>query len=510
MQFSSILFGEEERVDKLDHTLCFYRDLNLDQIIDAIVSYKKEYDLKRFFYTPLHNVKSIKYRQAVMKDLENRELFKAVEKFCEKMAEVDKKRQMIKNLDYKEYKNGWFLQMSLVYIEAIETFANVLRQQKFYSKGFILFNDFIQTYQQSEGFKSLQDEVNILKEKLNSIKYMININGLSFRVQKYKNEVDYSQVVKKIFEKFKVDNLKNKECQFEKNRGINHVNAKVLEFVSKLYPNEFGRLENFCQKYDGFIDKIFQTFSEEVQFYMAYIEYMLDFQKLNLTFCYPVISITDKNIKVENGFDLALAYTKIFDKKTVVTNSYYLEKNERIIIITGANQGGKSTFARAFGQINYLASLGLQVPAHRANLFLTDSIFTHFEKEEDIGNLRSKLQDDLTRVHHIFEMATAKSLVILNEIFSSTSLKDAIFLSQKIMDRVSDLDLLCVWVTFIDDLNKMSGKTVSMVSEIDVKNIDNRTYKIVRKQADGLAYAKTIAKKYQLRYEQILTRIDGV
>jgi DNA mismatch repair ATPase MutS len=508
MQFSSILFIHKDKISQNDFSLPFYDDLNLDQIIETVISYGKEYDIKRFFYTPLPNIKDIQYRQDVMKDLENPLLFSLILDFSQKMKQVETSKQMIEDLSYKEYKITYFLQMSITYIEAVEAFANALNQLDLHSNGFILLDEYIQLYLQKKSFISLKNETKELKKKFDSLNYEIVVDGLTIRVRRYENEVDYSQVINNIFEKFKVKSVENKKCQFEKNRGINHVNAKILEFVAKLYPSEFEELERLYTRYDGFINDTLQKFCIEVQFYMAYFEYIRVIEKSNLVFCYPKISTTKKSIKVEDGFDLALAFTKIFDLKTVVTNSYSLEGKERIIIITGANQGGKSTFARAIGQINYLASLGLKIPASKANLFLTQSIFTHFEKEEKIENLRSKLQDDLTRVEKIFSKADGNSLVILNEIFSSTSLQDAIFLSQKIMDKISKLDLFCIWVTFIVDLNKMSEKTVSMVSEIDIDNIENRTYEIIRKKADGLAYAKTIAKKYHLSYEQILDRIE--
>jgi DNA mismatch repair ATPase MutS len=449
-------------------------------VIDAIAARKEEYNLKPFFYHPLRDAETVYYRHEVTRDLENSQLMAHINAFAEKMVIVRRYLGMVEKLDSHHHKQGWFLEAALVYCQAVNQLLRDLEQVELKSRGFVAFRDYLANYVHSHAFQALQKEAQKVKEGLSGVQYSIIIQQGRFSVQKYEGEADYSVEVLKTFEKFAQGAANNYLSDLQKGSGMNHIEAKILEFVALLYP--------------------------EVQFYVAYLDFIADVKYKGLSFCYPQVGAS-REVYDYDGFDLALAYSLTLTDKPVVCNGFSLKDPERIIVVSGPNQGGKTTFARMFGQLHYLASLGCPVPGREARLFLFDQIYTHFERQEDIRTLRGKLEDDVARVHDILVRATPDSILIMNEIFSSTTLQDAVFLSKEIMAKVMELDALCVWVTFIDELSALSEKTVSMVSTVVPDNPAIRTFKIVRQPADGLAYALSLAEKHRLTYRQIKERI---
>ncbi len=508
MTFQSILFDKSNIQKEVLKQPEFFPDLNMDQVIDAITARKKDYNLKPFFYNHLRDAETIYYRHEIMQDLENDTLMARIKAFTEKMVVVRRYLGLVETLDFHYHKEGWILEAVLLYCEAVTELTNHLNQINMKSRGLLTFREFATNYVHSHAFQTLQKEAQKVKGGLSNVKYSVIIQEGRFSVQKYEGETDYSVEVEKTFEKFKQSAANNYLSDVYKGSGMNHIEAKILEFVALLYPKPFAALDQFCTTYDHFMDNTLQTFDREIQFYIAYLDFIADFKYKGLTFCYPQVG-TSREVYDYDGFDLALAHALTLTEKTVVCNDFYLKGPERIIVVSGPNQGGKTTFARTFGQLHYLASLGCPVPGREARLFLFDQIYAHFERQEDIRNLRGKLEDDVTRIHEILTHATPDSILIMNEIFASTTLQDAVFLSQEIMTRIMELDALCVWVTFIDELSSLSEKTVSMVSTVVPDNPAMRTFKIVRKPADGLAYALSLAEKHRLTYKQIKERIQA-
>lgn len=510
MAFHSILSSTENGVKKeTSEAPDFFVDLNLDQIVDSITAGRQEYNLKPFFYTPLTNTNAIRYRHEIMRELENNTLFERIKAFAQQMRIMREYLAQAEKLYYKYQQERWFLDAVVIYGEAVQDLVGDLSLVDLKSRGFLAFREYLSGYVASDRFTTLLAETKKLIADLSAIQYSLRIKGNGITVRQYESETDYSAEVLETFEKFKRGAVKDYGVKFRNWPEMNHVEAQVLDFVAQLHPDIFSELDNYRAKHVHFVDDTIGIFDREIQFYIAYLEYIAIFKRKGQKFCYPHVSDTDKTVYDNEGFDLALANKLLAGKSPIVTNDFYLKGQERILVVSGPNQGGKTTFARMFGQLHYLASLGCPVPGREAQLFLFDKLFTHFEKEEDITNLRGKLQDDLVRIHHILDQATSNSIIIMNEIFTSTTLEDAIFLGKKVMEKIIELDLLCVCVTFIDEWASLSEKTVSMVSTVVPENPAQRTYKIIRRPADGLSYAVAIAEKYRLTYQDLMERIQS-
>jgi DNA mismatch repair protein MutS len=509
MGFHSILFPSADRYGEPNshQQPDFFNDLKLDRIVAAMTVGREEYKLTDFFRLPLDDVADIAYRHEIMKDLEQSPVVEAMKLFARGMRTVRVQTGRMEKSLHRYERERWYLGAAEAYCAGVERLDRDLAGFDIVSRGLRSFREYLSVYAGSAGFRTLASDTRTVASDLAAIRYNLLIDGGTVTVRPYDGESDYSVAVEGTFEKFRRGAVKEYRAELSSLTGMNHVQEQVLDGLARLYPEAFRALVAFPAEHPGYPDETIFRFDREIQFYLAYLTYIDTFRRAGLPFCYPEISDTSKEIDVRGGFDLALAGRLIGEGAAVVTNDVALRGAERILVVSGANQGGKTTFARAFGQLHYLARLGCPVPGTHARLFLFDRLFTHFERQESVESLRGKLQDDLIRIRAILDRATPNSLIIMNEIFSSTTLRDALVLGSEIMARISALDALAVCVTFLTELASFDAKTVSYVSLVDAHDPSVRTYRVVRRAATGVAHALVIAEKYGLTYERLKDRI---
>lgn len=507
--FASILFGARGTptdLEQVEEPECLH-DLNLDQVIDQVTGSRESYRLVPFFWAPLDDEETIDFRHEVLRDLEDPEVRRRIDGFAAGMGRVRANLRRAAEARYEKQRDTWFLQAVGCYCEAVKRLASELEEAEPASAGLRSLASFLREFAERPEFAALDTEQERVAAALTAIDYTIEIRGDRVRVDSYQEEADYGEEIHASFERFRQGTVDNYRFRYDRDPQMNHIEAQILDLVAKLFPEPFADLAAFHERNADFLDATLARFDREVQFYLAYLDHIEPLRVAGLSFCEPEVGEELKAVEARDAFDLALAAKLVGEGDPVITNDWELRGEERIFVVSGPNQGGKTTFARAFGQLHYLARLGLCVPGREARLLLSDRIFTHFERQEVHSNLSGKLEDDLIRVRAILDAATTRSVVVMNESFSSTALEDARLLGRRVLEALSERDLLCVYVTFVDELASLNEKTVSLTSTVDPEDPATRTFKVVRRPADGRAYAIAIAEKYRLTYEQLTERI---
>jgi DNA mismatch repair ATPase MutS len=506
--FRSVLFPHSEAAPEAEPQPACFADLNLDQAVAAIIAGRDDYNLAPFFHLPLRDVDTVVYRQQIFADLEDDAVAGAVRAFAEEMKRTRSYLTLAQKQHYAPEKQRWLLDAAATYRHALVTLTEALDQFELASPGLQALRDYLASYTRSEeSFQQLAADIDAVLDGLDRVRYTLRIKGARVTVSAYHDEADYTIEVEDTFARFREQAGEGHLMKVSDPGSMDHVEARIAQLLALLDPAPFSALEQFCREHRGFVDDRVARFDREAQFYLAYLEHQARLSRNGLGFCHPTVSTTSKHTAVDGGFDIALAGKLAAEGAAVVTNDFQLEGRERVLVVTGPNQGGKTTFARMFGQLHYLAALGVPVPGRCARLFLPDRVFAHFERQEDIATLRGKLDDELVRMREILEHAGADSVVVINEIFASTTLADAITLGERTLQQIIDRDCLAVCVTFIDELATLAAETVSMVAIVEPDDPTRRTFKIVRKPADGRAYAWALADKYGISYQQLKARL---
>lgn len=483
----------------------FFYDLNLDQVVGDILEEHKLYDLKRYYYGPLDR-DAIEYRQGVLKDIDKPEVFDSISSFSQAMRRSREYLSYIEGCDNDTQIMKWNLDSAYSYVVCVERLLNELNDEQIESMGLTLFRDWLAEYTKSDGFLQLREDTYRLIGKFADMKFNIKIKRDRVIIRKGYLEEDYCKQLKEAF-KVNTDDMHYYQNNPFGTSLLSPLEEKVLVILSKQYPEVFSELYDYDEVHRDFMDETVVRFEHEVQFYIAFRLYRDRMKDMGFHFCYPSLR-QDNKLNITMVYDLALAGKNAREKKEVVFNDCYYNEGERFLIVTGPNQGGKTTYARALGQVVYFTLMGLMVPAMTAEVPTFDGIYTHFAVEENLDTGAGKLKEELIRFKGLMSRITEHSFVIINEIFTSAASYDAYIMGRKVIEFLLKLNCSGVYVTHIFELTKGDSRIVSMVAALLDDGSNIRTFRIERKPADGRSYANTIVEKHRMTYQEVKERIS--
>ncbi len=299
--------------------------------------------------------------------------------------------------------------------------------------------------------------------------------------------------------------------------------AEVLKQVSRPVARA---LQHYQQLNTGFLGAL----ADELSFYVGGVRLVERLRAAGLPTCRPEIAPQAERVcSLHDAYNVALALRRLTQSASadeIVLNDVHFGPEGRIFVLTGPNQGGKTTYTQAIGLAQVLAQAGLHVPARQARLSPADGIYTHFPIEEQPQAGTGRLGEEAQRLHDIFARATPYSLVLLNEALTSTSPGESLYLAREVLRALRRLGARAIYATHLHELAagvsalnaELPGDSlvVSLVSlaeeDGDAPLSFRQTYRIVPGPPRGHSYARQIAARYGLSFEQIdnLLRSRGI
>jgi len=201
-------------------------------------------------------------------------------------------------------------------------------------------------------------------------------------------------------------------------------------------------------------------------------------------YCKPNITIDDK-INIKDGRHPVVE--KMIKNEMFVPNDTVLNANERLAIITGPNMAGKSTYMRQVALIVLMAQIGSFVPASSADIGIVDKIFTRVGASDDLASGQSTFMVEMNEVANILENATAKSLLILDEIGRGTSTYDGLSIAWAVVEYIADVKKLGAKTLFATHYHELT--------ELERKLNGVKNYCIaVKKRGDDIIFLRKIVR----------------
>ena len=304
---------------------------------------------------------------------------------------------------------------------------------------------------------------------------------------------------------------------FNKKQSENQKTALALAFnsaINDVYKQSLRSWKKIVQSYVLENTDFLLNLMPEIEFLVRGTVLLRHLSDKGLSLCRPEIPTEDRVFRAYDLYNPCVAL-KVDDE--IVANDLEFDRdNAMIYVLTGPNRGGKSVITCAMGLAQAMMQLGMFVPAKRATISIADGIYTHFPTGADDTIDKGRLGEECARLRDIFEDVTENSLVLLDESLSSTGSFEASYIAAEVLAGLSRVGCRCLFSTHlhelaaeIDAINARTAPEGGTKIDTLVAGIEEgkRSFKIKRMKPDGKSYARDIADKYGLSYENITQHI---
>ncbi|EPB8219491.1 DNA mismatch repair protein MutS [Clostridium perfringens] len=296
---------------------------------------------------------------------------------------------------------------------------------------------------------------------------------------------------------------------------LKEIEEKLLGASEKLCSLEYDIFLDIRNEVENHIDRLKTTAK-----IIAELDCIsnLAFVALENDFIKPEIN-EDGETKIENGRHPVVE--KVIPKGEFIPNDTIINKDDnQLLIITGPNMAGKSTYMRQVAIITLMCQIGSFVPANKANISVVDKIFTRIGASDDLAGGKSTFMVEMWEVSNILKNATENSLVLLDEVGRGTSTYDGLSIAWSVIEYIcKNKNLRCktLFATHYHELTKLEGEIHGVRNySVAVKEVDNNIIflrKIIEGGADqsyGIEVAKLagIPDEVINRAKEILEKLE--
>lgn len=473
-------------------------DLALDRMFTSLATARLEsFDLYSLWTTMPVDATTTRYRQAIARDLLDAKARVPILSFIDGIEKVEQYLRAAAGARQPSGEERWLLDAVLTYTKTIKTVSEQMALVSWSSEGLQTFQDALTELESSERFLELSQSSIRVASELSQIRYKLILEDSTITVDRSEStDQDYRDHLQVLFERFGDIDIQSPIIA-SSYRSRTHIDDRILTILARIFTEEFSDLAAFAHENHAFVAAWIPRLERELIYYLAWIEEILGFEARGLAWTLPVLNDGPGVQHAEALYDLALAHDLQHVPTPPVTNQWHLDGNESITVVTGPNNGGKTTYARSVGQLYIVAALGLPVGASDAQITLAPSVTTIFSEREAADRATGRLEDEVLRIQSFFKTAEPESFLIANEIFSSTSVSDAIALGRLLIERCQDRQLRAIIVTFVDELAKPTPGVVSLVGSSD-RVTHQRSYKFERRPPQGRAQALELALEHGL------------